>query len=257
MWYFMAGMEQHYKQISGINCDFGLTTFYKIGNQEKFEKSIENINHILIDSGAYSFRHGATAPNFDEFCNNYKNFIKRNKDNEKIVGFFELDIDNIVGYEKVLEYREILESVSDKIIPVWHQNRGISEFIKMCKNYSGKRVAVATVGWHDMYPEQLNLFINTAHKYGCKIHVLGMTSKDIIEHSNLGLEDSFDSVGWALASAFSNVKLNIKNDDTYTLEETFARLPGVASPKMNVINYLSHRKIQAYYKGIDQSVEVE
>jgi hypothetical protein len=108
-----------------------------------------------------------------------------------------------------------------------------------------------------MYPEQLNLFINTAHKYGCKIHVLGMTSKYIIEHSNLGLEDSFDSVGWALASAFSNVKLNLKKDDVFTLEETFARLPGVASPKMNVINYLSHRKIQEYYKHIDQSVEVE
>ena len=257
MWYFMAGMEQHFKQISGDKCDFGLTTFYKIGSQAKFEKSMEYVNHMLVDSGAYSFRHGAKAPDFDAFCNDYAAFIKRNNDNPKIVGFFELDIDNIVGYEKVLEYRKKLESVSDKIIPVWHNNRGIKEFYKMCESHKGRRVAVATVGWHDMHPKQLNLFINTAHKFGCKIHVLGMTSKEVLETCNLGLEDSFDSVSWALASAFSNVKLNTYDNHTFTFSESFGRLPGVSSPYMNVINYLSHRKIQEYYKHIDKSVEVE
>ena len=42
-----------------------------------------------------------------------------------------MDVDNIIGYEKVLELRKILLEATDKIIPVWHKNRGIDEFKKM------------------------------------------------------------------------------------------------------------------------------
>ena len=164
MWYFMAGMESSSNYISDGKCDFGLMTFLGLRKQSNFDKIQHLFEHILIDSGAYSFHHGATTASFDEYLNSYIEFVKNNTNNPKIIGFFELDIDSSVGYEKVLEYRRRLEEVSDKIIPVWHQNRGISEYIKMCKEYSGKRVAVACVGWRDMYPEQLNLFINTAHK---------------------------------------------------------------------------------------------
>ena len=40
----------------------------------------------------------------------------------------------------ILPYREpkILESVTDKIIPVWHKNRGVEDFKKMCRDYQGK-----------------------------------------------------------------------------------------------------------------------
>lgn len=255
MWYFMAGMEQHYKQISGINCDFGLLTFLGIAKQEKFDELSEYLNHILVDSGAYTFQRSKSV-DFDMYVERYYNFIKDNTNNPKIVGFFEMDIDNVIGYDKVLEYRKKLEEVSDKIIPVWHGNRGITDYIEMCKKYSGKRVAITALG-EDIDISQYNLFINTAHKYNCKIHILGMTNKELIKSLNLGLEDSFDSVSWALSSAFSNVRLNLRNEETFAIESFFSRLPGVSSPYMNVINYLSHRKIQEYYKNIDQSINVD
>lgn len=254
MWYFMAGMEQHYKQVSNPICDFGLLSFYSL-NPSKWNEILDVHNHILVDSGAYSFQRGKSV-DFEEFCDRYREFIKENTNNPKIVGFFELDIDNIVGYDKVLEYRKRLEEVSDKIIPVWHGNRGIDGYIEMCKQYTGRRVAITALG-EDIATSQYNLFINMAHKYKCKIHILGMTSRDVIHSLNLAKDDSFDSVSWALSSAFSNVRLNIREDTTYNMELSFSRLPGVSSPYMNIINYLSHRKIQEYYKNIDQSVEVE
>ena len=73
-----------------------------------------------------------------------------------------------------MEYRKILESVSDKIIPVWHNNRGVEDFIEMCKKYKGKKIAITGFANNDIKDSQYSLFINTAHKYGCKIHILGL-----------------------------------------------------------------------------------
>lgn len=253
MWYFMAGMEQHYKQISGENCEFALLSFFSLSIKD-WETILSKCDNILVDSGAYSFQRGKKV-DFDVFVDKYYQFVKENTNNPQIEGFFEMDIDNIVGYEKVLEYRKKLESVSDKIIPVWHGNRGIPDYIEMCKKYTGRRIAITALG-EDIDISQYNLFINTAHKYGCKIHILGMTNKELIRSLNLSENDSFDSVSWALSSAFSNVRLNLKKDETYNMELSFSRLPGVSSPYMNILNYLSHRKIQKYYKDIDQSIPI-
>lgn len=253
MWYFMAGMEQHFRDAS-VPCEFGLMSFYSL-SAKNWNEILEKNNHLLVDSGAYSFQRGKEV-NFDEFCQRFKEFIKENTNNPKIVGFFELDIDNIVGYEKVLEYRRILESVSDKIIPVWHGNRGISDYIEMCKKYSGKRVAITALG-EDIDISQYNHFINTAHKYGCKIHILGMTHKELLSTLNLGKEDSFDSVGWALQGAFANITLPIRENITFSLPESIARLSGVTSPNFNKVNYLTFRKIQDYYKEIDNSINID
>lgn len=253
MWYFMAGMESMSSYISYKDCEFGLMTFFGL-NQKIYEKSKTHINHILIDSGAYSYRVRGKKDDFDSYINRYIEFIKTNKDDPKIIGFFELDIDSIIGYEKVLEYRAKLESITNKIIPVWHQNRGIKEFYKMCEQYTGKRVAVACVGWHDMTRSQLNWFINTAHKFRCKIHVLGMTHKELLKDLNLGLEDSFDSIAWVLVGAFGNIHVPLK-DEIYAFK-CLNKIPNLPATKFGKINYLTYRTMQEYYKDKDQSVEV-
>lgn len=99
----------------------------------------ENSQLVIIDSGAHSFQKG-TKVDWVEYTKQYAEFIKE-FDEDKVVGYFEMDVDNILGYQKVLELRKILESVSDKIIPVWHKNRGIQDFKDMCKKYQGKVVA--------------------------------------------------------------------------------------------------------------------
>ena len=68
--------------------------------------------------------------NFDEYLTRYINFINK----YDIKYFFELDVDSIVGYEKVKQLRKRLENeTGKKCIPVWHKSRGKEEYLKMCK----------------------------------------------------------------------------------------------------------------------------
>lgn len=250
---YLATMESNADKITGGNCDFGLMSFFYLkNNQERFDKMSANINHILIDSGAHSFQHGVKV-DWETYTRDYADFIARNTNNPKIEGFFEMDVDNVIGYEKVLELRAILEEVSDKIIPVWHNTRGIDDFIEMCKKYSGRRISITGFKNGDIMDGQYNLFINTAHKYGCKLHILGMTRVSLLNELNLGLEDSFDSSSWIQMGAYASVLLCYNEYDKFPIS-CLGRIPNLSSQKLAPINYVCYRKLQEYYKNRDQSV---
>ena len=137
---YLATMENNADKVSGDNCGFGLMSFFYLkNNQEKFDKMSSNLNHILIDSGAHSFQHGLKV-DWEAYTRDFADFIARNTNNPKIEGFFEMDVDNVIGYDRVLELRKILESVSDKIIPVWHRNRGIPAAIRAHKKIKGIQI---------------------------------------------------------------------------------------------------------------------
>lgn len=87
----------------------------------------DNSENIMIDSGAHSFQKG-TKVDWVKYTYEYAEFIQK-FDRPNVIGYFEMDVDNIIGYEKVLQLRAILENVSGKIIPVWHKNRGIEDFV--------------------------------------------------------------------------------------------------------------------------------
>ena len=181
------------KKMKDEELDYGLTSYYYLRGQEQLDLILSKINKsLLIDSGAHSFRFGKKV-NFDDFTNSYIQFVKENTHNPKIEGFFEMDVDNVIGYDKVLEYRRKLEEVSDKIIPVWHKERGLDDFIDMCKKYKGKRIALPGIIGTELKDEDYNLFINTAHKYGCRVHILGCTRYKMIKDLNLDKDDSVDS----------------------------------------------------------------
>ena len=253
---YLATMENNGDKITGGNCEYGLMSFFYLkNNQEKFDKMSEKINHILIDSGAHSFQHGVGHIDWDGYTREFADFIARNTDNPKIEGFFEMDVDNVIGYDKVLELRAILESVSDKIIPVWHRNRGIPDFIEMCKKYSGRRIAITGFRDNDIRDSQYNLFINAAHKYGCKIHVLGMTRVYLLNELNLGLDDSFDSSSWIMMGAYANILIQYNKFDKWLID-CLGRIPDLSSQKLAPVNYVCYRNLQEYYKDRDQSVEV-
>ena len=253
---YLATMENHGIRVTGGNCDFGLMSFYYLkNNQERFEKMSARLNHVLIDSGAHSFQHGLTV-DWEGYTRDFADFIARNTNNPKVEGFFEMDVDNVIGYDKVLELRKILESVSDKIIPVWHRNRGVEDYIEMCKKYSGKRIAITGFKNNDILDSQYNLFINTAHKYGCKIHVLGMTRIELLNELNLGLEDSFDSSSWIMMTAYANALVHYRRFDKF-LFDCFDKIPNLSAMRLATMNYVCYRKLQQYYKDRDQSVEVE
>lgn len=171
---------------------WNLMSFYYIKGKRKLAEEIRDKSElIMIDSGAHSFQKG-TKVNWEEYTRQYAQFIKE-FDRPNVVGYFEMDVDNIIGYDKVLELRAILESVSDKIIPVWHKNRGLDEFKKMCKDYAGKVVAITGFKNEDIKDHQYLMFLKYARKYHCKVHCLGMTRKKILDEVPF---DYVDSSSW-------------------------------------------------------------
>lgn len=83
---------------------------------------IPNCKSFLLDSGAFTFLSGAKKTvDWDSYLTKYAEFIRENG----IERFFELDIDSVVGYKNVKNYRSKLERLTGKqAIPVWHKNRG-------------------------------------------------------------------------------------------------------------------------------------
>ncbi|UQT35709.1 hypothetical protein M5E82_09040 [Parabacteroides distasonis] len=77
--------------------------------------------HIL-DSGAFSAFSGKNNSfDWDGYVKKYADFVLKNN----IQRFFELDIDVVVGLEKVEYYRKYLEDrTGRRPIPVWHASRG-------------------------------------------------------------------------------------------------------------------------------------
>lgn len=176
-----------------------LCSYYYL-KQDIFNKILNKTELMIIDSGAHSFQKGKKV-NWEQYTKEYAEFIKQN-DNDKIVGYFEMDVDNIIGYDKVLELRKILEEVSDKIIPVWHKNRGIEDYKKMCQDYAGKIIAITGFKNEDIKDEQYLMFLKYAKKYNCKVHCLGMTRKKVLDKVPF---DYVDSSSWKQQAIYGRI----------------------------------------------------
>lgn len=184
-----------------IKMKYNLMSYYYIRKKFDLAETIrKNSQEILIDSGAHSFQKGKKV-NWEEFTKEYADFIKK-FDKPNVIGYFEMDVDNIIGYEKVLKLRKTLEKVSNKIIPVWHKNRGIEEFKKMCKQYKDKIIAITGFKNEDIKDKQYMMFLKYAKKYNCKVHCLGMTRKKILDKIPF---DYVDSSSWKQSGIYGRI----------------------------------------------------
>ena len=74
----------------------------------------------------------ANSVDWEEYIERYAGFIKATG----VEHFIELDIDCVMGYERVKELRNKLITLTNKQpIPVWHKSRGKDEFLKMCDEF--------------------------------------------------------------------------------------------------------------------------
>jgi hypothetical protein len=191
----------YYLKEQGVPLKWNLMSYYYIRGKKDLSCFIrDNSEEILIDSGAHSFQKGKTV-DWVKYTQEYAQFIQE-FDRDNVIGYFEMDVDKVIGYEKVLELRKILESVSDKIIPVWHDSRGIEEYKKMCRDYAGKVVAISGFRNMDIKDHQYIMFLKYAKQYGCKVHCLGMTRKRILDAVPF---DYTDSSSWNQQSIFGSV----------------------------------------------------
>ena len=208
------------------------------------ERLLPLFGDFMLDSGAFTFMQNSHKGDtkWEEYLERYADFIVRNN----IQKFFELDIDSIVGYEKVLEYRRKLERLTGRqCIPVWHKSRGLGEYIKSCDEYS--YIAVGGIVSKEIKPEQYGAFpkmIAEAHKRKAKIHGLGFTSLEWLHKCHF---DSVDSTAWTTGNRFGfiyqfNGKTMIKHDCPKGKRLADSR-------KVALINYMEWIKFQKYAEG--------
>jgi hypothetical protein len=186
-------IEKYYKEQTD---DIYLLSSFFEHKSGKFSDYVYQDKHIL-DSGAFStfkYPEEARKINWNRYVEKYIRFINLTK--QKL--FFELDIDCVVGLEKVEYYRKKIEDGTGmQPIPVWHFERKWDYFEYMCENYP--YVALGTVPITDQgkvirkNPIILKKFINTAHRNKVKIHGLGFTLTPYLDRLHF---DSVDSTTW-------------------------------------------------------------
>lgn len=187
-----------------------LESYEYIKNMRNFAHLKSLVKGIIIDSGAYTFQQNKKSIDWEKYAIEYGEFIKTHN----IKYFFELDIDNVVGYDEVKRLRNIIETIAGRrSIPVWHINRGKEEFIEMCKAYDYVAIGglVGKSGDRNKILYYLRWFVDTAHQYNAKIHGLGFTINEGIKNIPF---DSVDSTTWlnggkyGVLFVFDNGKLN-------------------------------------------------
>jgi hypothetical protein len=155
---------------------------------------------FMLDSGAFTFMQSTYGRNatsiegidWNDYVLRYADFIIRHD----VDLFCELDIDVVIGYEKVLQLRQLLEArVGRQCIPVWHRARGLEEWKSVVKDYD--YVAIGGIVSGEIGITERRFFkplCKIAHEHNAYVHGLGLS----IEHPNaLGCcFDSVDSTTW-------------------------------------------------------------
>lgn len=190
---FLAGTFDEKQRAEVFESPYILESFYYFKPWQK--QLLKTTKDFLLDSGAFTFMMGKGSKiSWDEYIEEYAEFIRNNS----IKKYLELDIDSVVGYEKVKRYRERLEKLTNQpCIPVWHLSRGIDEYRKMCDSYD--YVAIGGIVSREITKSQYKHFpalISEAHKRKAKVHGLGFTN---VTYLPLCHFDSVDSTRWNCA----------------------------------------------------------
>lgn len=181
---------------------FILESFYYADSET--ERLLPYFGDFLLDSGAFTFMGGFSFTkseniniNWEEYLERYADFINRNR----IEKFFELDIDSVVGYEKVKYFRKKLENMTNRqCIPVWHSTRGKEEFLRSCDQYPYVALGGIVGGeWNTKAEKYIPWFIKEAHRRNAKIHGLGYTKLAKLREYHF---DSVDSTAWTTGNRF-------------------------------------------------------
>lgn len=183
---------------------------------------------IMVDSGAYFFNSRGTGNSEEKtrrFIDDYKKYISETCDDERMVGYFDMDL-RYMGIPEIKRIREELFDITPKIIPVYHVAWGLHEFKTMCNDYDyvGFPCSSRFEG-EDFIP-----FVKYAHKHGCKLHGLGMDRDRVMRMIPF---DSVDSAIWvrqgymeyyANHNIEKNTENNLKYQSTYMRREIITQM---------------------------------
>ena len=171
---------------------------------ERVKEIISRADNVMVDSGAHTFQKGREVK-WEEYTHEFGQWIAEN-DEPKIIGYFEMDVDNMIGLNKVEELRQIMYSYTDKVIPVWHWSRGNEYFEKMCVEAAQHSNIVSFSGVADTLTTGEMLWMTkTAWEHNCKIHALGITVKSILNSVPF---DYVDSSSWLQGPMYGRIGAN-------------------------------------------------
>jgi hypothetical protein len=209
-------------------------------NPKKYITLLPYFKDFMLDSGAFSFMNSkSNVINWDEYIEDYASYIKSNR----IEKFFELDIDSLVGYEKVKEYRYKLErKINRQCIPVWHRSRGYEEYLRLCEGYS--YVSIGGIAIKNIRRDEYKYFthlIREAHRRNCKIHALGFTNMEGIREYHF---DSVDSSSWNSGGRYGSVYKFLKGKMKLIKRKADTRISDIAG--LDSFNFGEWVKLQRY-----------
>lgn len=207
-----------------------LTSFYNFRNEKTqiAKKDLINFftkNDFLLDSGAFTFMNkgSITDEQLEVYVENYIKFINNNN----IDRYFEMDIDVLIGLDRVEEIRKkLIEETGKKPIPVWHKSRGDDKYLEICEQYDF--IAIGGIannknaekdGWtvsrlsKEMLME-LFFYCELAHKNNCIVHGLGFTNCFYLNEDILPF-DTCDSTSWTMGA--------IRGTETYFKDNQMMR----------------------------------
>jgi hypothetical protein len=169
-------------------------------------KSRNPHSKIFLDSGAFTIQRDTSFSNWDMFFLDYADFLDKNIDLFEC--YVELDIENIIGLERVQKFTNYLkQKLSKPPIEVWHIWRGGVEYWeKMCEenDYIGFSGVFSVGGGYELAESDYPEFFRIAQKNNCKIHGFGITSwSKVVKYPFY----SVDSTSWLAGSMYGKIPL--------------------------------------------------
>ena len=168
--------------------------------------------NFMLDSGAFTFMeqkaHGVKAKidnasmQWDDYVRRYADFILEHN----IDLFFELDIDVVVGLDRVHQLRDLLEQRTGKrSIPVWHKSRGLDNWKQIVKEYD--YVAIGGIVSGEIRRAERKFFnpmCDIAHANNTRVHGLGVSpsGRDGLLSYRF---DSVDSTNWTMGNRAGHI----------------------------------------------------
>lgn len=222
---FLAGVEQQdsYKVVGEKKIKNAFLSYYylrKNTTPEKMSFFRNNLELIILDSGAHTFfsemageglsvsvhkKKTKTKDTPDEYWEKYKSWLI--KYSPFIDFFVELDIGEIVGQKKVLEWREELKALGlyHKCITVYHPDiMSWDDYISTLEDSQSKYVALE--GDRPQKRSRLPYLklIKECYTRGIKVHGFAMTKVSVVETYPFY---SVDSTSWKAGCQYGSAKV--------------------------------------------------
>ena len=155
---------------------------------------------IFVDSGAHSIqvKGGGKSAKYEleEYMEEYIKFLKKYKD--VIKTYVELDVEDVIGVEKVNEWYERMLSEGLNPLRVWHPERGLQNWKDETKKFD-----YIGIGKFTQLPlPVLKRMMEIAENNKCKVHGFGCTDPTLIQALPFY---TTDSTSWLVGEKFGQI----------------------------------------------------